>query len=466
MAPRLRTRLAVLHPYWDFWAESTPFDLERSREQLLATAADRIRPHGDVVWTGLVDLTRVPHVRDQLAALQPDVVVVVQSMATPPAVTTEVLDAVPGAVVVVWVLRSAGSVRADFDHADITAEGATVGTPMLTSVLVRNGRPFDLITQHLTHPELDGTLATVLSAATAAASLRWARIGRVGHPIAGYDCVDLDPDQLRRSVGATVVPIEPAEVLERYQAVAETDVDDLVARIAGDHQVEADVTTDELRRAARSWRALDTLAEAHQLDTGAFNCHVPEIRLGSDIGIAPCFALGCATSAGIPWTCAGDVVTAVAMLAAKRLGAAALYHELEAFDDESGTFVIANSGEHDRALAPSDVPALGANPWYPGPPRSLCARLTAGAGPASLLGFVQLEGTHRFVVAPGEFVAGGYPSTGTANAAFRFADPDAAAAWRRWCLAGVNHHAVATGGAMLEAVRRMAGHLDVEVIEV
>jgi len=39
---------------------------------------------------------------------------------------------------------------------------------------------------------------------------------------------------------------------------------------------------------------------------------------------------------GKPFTCTGDILTAVAMLTTKRLGAAALYHEIEAIDYESG----------------------------------------------------------------------------------------------------------------------------------
>ena len=33
-----------------------------------------------------------------------------------------------------------------------------------------------------------------------------------------------------------------------------------------------------------------------RFDAGAMNCHVPEIRLGPDVGIAPCFGLGRSTT--------------------------------------------------------------------------------------------------------------------------------------------------------------------------
>ena len=55
------------------------------------------------------------------------------------------------------------------------------------------------------------------------------------------------------------------------------------------------------------------------------------------------------------------------MLTTKRLGGAALYHEIEAIDYATGEVVIANSGEHDLAwLAPGERPRLRRNGWFCG----------------------------------------------------------------------------------------------------
>src|SRR5260370_33289845 len=114
------------------------------------------------------------------------------------------------------------------------------------------------------------------------------------------------------------------------------------------------------------------------------NCHVREIRFGEEIGITPCYGLGRLTSRGIPWTCAGDVVTAVAMLSVKRLGGAAIYHELEAVDYATGEVGIANSGEHGLDwCAPGERPRLPRNGWVarPQPRRGGWGRRGATAGP-------------------------------------------------------------------------------------
>src|SRR5206468_8257638 len=140
--------------------------------------------------------------------------------------------------------------------------------------------------------------------------------------------------------------IEAAELRELYLAVDRARVTDLERETRDLYEVEPSAEGDVLARSLRAACALDDLVERHRLDAGAINCHVPEIRFGPEIGIAPCFALGRETSRGIPWACAGDGVTAIAMLTLKLLGGAAQYHELESLAYDTGELVAARPGAH------------------------------------------------------------------------------------------------------------------------
>jgi hypothetical protein len=275
----------------------------------------------------------------------------------------------------------------------------------------------------------------------------------VGRPIDGYDCVDCDEAALRAATGIELVPVEPAALRAAY---LEADGRGAEADVVTGFEVE----TACLGRSARFAAALETLDGRLGVDAGAMNCHVPEIRLGDEPGIAPCFALGRETSRGVPWTCSGDVVTAVAMLTLKLLAGSALYHEIEALDHATGEALLANSGEHDLALA-GERPQLVGNPWWQG----ACARFTLPAGPATLVAFTphaDEPSGFRFVVAVGEFTGRRLPGTGTVNGALRFAgDEPVAATWERWARAGVNHHSAAARGHHAAGVRAVADHLGV-----
>ena len=140
----------------------------------------------------------------------------------------------------------------------------------------------------------------------------------------------------------------------------------------------------------------------------------------------------------MPWACAGDVVTAVAMLTLKLLGAAAQYHELESLDYETGEFVVASSGEHDLAFA-GERPRLVRNLWYdadptaarapvspprrPGDARRLHRARRSGAG---LPLHRRARRVHRHGLAGGR-----HPLRGVS-----LPERPAPQAWTRWCRAG------------------------------
>jgi L-arabinose isomerase len=455
---RSAPRVALLVPYWDFWERSVAYDLRREREALARAAADALTV--DVVALAIVDSDPAAEAaRRRFKEAGAEAVLVLQTMAAPPAPTLAALGDLP---VVVWAAQKEPSVPSGFDHAGITSFGATVGAPMVTSLLVRHGRHFELVVGPLDRTD---AVDAVLLAASAATRLARARIGRVGPTQPGYDHVAADPGRLGAEVGIELVPIEAAEFRDLYMRVPAGRMEELERETRALYDV--DVEGDSLGRSLRAASALDELVARYELDAGAFNCHVPEIRLGGEVGIAPCFALGRSTSNGVPWTCTGDVVTAVAMLAAKLLGGAAQYHELEALDEETDELVVASSGEHDLELAPGVRPRLIANGWFAHDPhRGACACFTAPVGPATLVAFAQLDAGFRFVAAEGAFTGKGWPGVGTANAAFRFDAGPATEVWTRWCRAGVAHHAAASRGLLGAAVESAGGFVGVETIRV
>jgi L-arabinose isomerase len=473
MEPR-RPSILVVHPYWTLWEHTAPPGFRGARLEMARGVArelsDQFEPVDFVEVASVDDGHRMGSVWAEDGV---DAVLVLQTMAVPPAYMLALLDALPGVPVVVWALHETNLVGSDFDHASITTGGATVGAPMLGNMLARTGRPFELVLGRTSDPATLRRVRDALRIGAVARGLRRARLGRVGSPVEGYLHVDVPDDDLRGATGIESVRIHPDEVVERYRAVDPAAQDDLEAEVRAGWSFEGDPTEGEsLARSLRMALALEALVADFRLDCGAFNCHVPQFRFGDEIGIAPCWGLGRLTSMGVPWTCTGDVLAAVAMLTTKRLGGAALYHELEAIDYATGEVVIANSGEHDLAWSASgERPRLRRNGWFCGvdPHCGVCAVLEPAAGPATLVGFTphpRALGGFRYVIARGELTARRFPGTGTSNGAFRFATGPVEDAWARWAATGVNHHASATPGDLSDAVAGVARHLGIEAVVV
>lgn len=472
MAPTTRPRAGVVHPYWTLWEHTAGPTFRADRIALARSVADELADVVEpVVVLEIASAEDGAAVSRQLAASGIDVLLVVQTMAVPAAWTLAAIHALPRVPVVVWALHETGLVDGAFDHAAITTQGATVGAPMLSNLLSRDARPFELVLARRSDTAGVRRVRDALRLAGVARGIARARLGRIGRPLDGYRHVDVDDDALRDATGIELVAVDPDEVVDRYRAVDEARVRALEAEVLRDWTLEEPLAgSDSLARSLRAALALEEVADRHALDGGAFNCHVPQFRFGDEVGIAPCWALGRLTTAGRPFTCTGDVVTAVAMMTTKRLGGAALYHEIEAIDYATGEVVIANSGEHDLAwLAPGERPRLRRNGWFCGRDAQcgVCAVLEPAPGPATLVGFTphpDARGGFRYVVARGELTERRFPETGTANGAFRFLDGPVEEAWARWARAGVNHHSAATPGDLSADVATVARHLGIEAV--
>ena len=437
-----------------------------------------------------------------------DVIVVVITMAAPPTHGMTFLDRFEDVPLVVWSLQRSRNIRAGFDATDITSAGTAVGTPQLTNMLARTGRPHEIVVGSLDDEACHGRLARAVHVAATASALRRARIARVGQPPPGYACVDTDAEALRRTTGITLVAVSPAELRRRIGEVPSEAVDRLAAEAVATADVATDLTAARAEgaptagevapcpgraashlddstavaaglaagvaggRSLAGAAALEALDDDLEIAAGAMNCHVPELRFGTEVGVTPCYGLGRETSRGIPWTCAGDVLTAVAMLVGKRLGGAALYHEVEVIDFDTDEVAIANSGEHDLAWCPAGRrPRLQPNPWYTDDPLTgACMWFELPPGPASLIGFTPHSDEpsgYRFIVAEGHITERSLPQSPTVGGVFRFAgEAGVAESWGAWAAAGVNHHSSCSPGHLAADVATVARYLGVGCVQV
>ena len=477
-----KPRAALLMPYWTFWEPSVGGPgFRREREALLEETARRLTLAGEsdggleIVWRGLVDSTAAgERAAAEIAVAGADAVLVAQTMAAPPMYAKTALDGLADTPVIVWAAQRSRSIWVGFDQYDITAQGATVGTPMLTNVLGREGRPFELATGAAEDGVVYPRLVRIIRAAATARSVSRARIARVGRPMDCYACVDADDGELRRATGIEVAAVSPDEVADRYRecrdvARVESEIGE---RFAPEKDGEGGGGEEARWRSLRLAAALEELDREGGFDAGAMNCHVPQIRYAEDPGVTPCFALGRETTRGVPWTCTGDVVTAVAMLVAKRLAGAALYHEVEAIDFVRGETAIANSGEHDLAWCPDNVrPRLGPNPWFLADPLTgVSAWFELPPGPATLVGFTPHHAEpsgFRLIAAEGDITERSFPDSPTVGGAFRFAGDDPVGeTWSRWAKAGVNHHSACAPGRIADQVAIVSRYLKIGFIQV
>jgi len=469
-------QVAVLVPYWAFWEKRASHNLREDRLRLVDQVEALLSKSSvEVCWKGFVDsLTAGVEAAEAIRLTPAAAILVVQSMAVAPAYTLSTLNQLPDLPVIIWALDKHYDLPAEYDAADITAAGSTVGSPMLTNVLNRYGRCYILVAGRIHDSQCVEKVVRALAAGSVASAISKARIARVGKPIEGYDCVDVNDQLLKAAMGIEVVVIDPDEVRRRYLEVGEDQVNALAEEVRSNFDIDPDAEGESFQRSMRFGAALEKLDKEKRLSAGAMNCHVPEIRFSDVPGITPCFALGRETSLGIPWSCTGDVITAIALLAGKLLSGAALYHELEAIDYLNNEIAIANSGEHDLIWYDQRCkvrPQIKLNKWFLLDTRcGVCARFEMKRGPATLISFTPHHAEpsgFRFIAAEGHITGRHLPHNPTVGGAFRFAGEEPVSAlWQHWVNAGVNHHSAITPGHIAVDIGMVAKFLKVGFIKV
>jgi L-arabinose isomerase len=466
-----KPRIIVLAPYWDFWEHTIGTVLRGDRALQAHRVAELLSDEYNVAYVGQLTAPDPASAIGRRLADGPviDAILVLSSLAVPPRTSTALLDQLPGIPVVIWAVYDSNmQVGPSFDHGRITSNGATVGAPMLASALLRSRSHVDVLLGRADDESAIRRVRERLRIAAVASRVRRARVGIVGSPVEGFDHVVTAADELQGKLGLTTVEITPGEFRDEFLATRPGRVLERARELASEYRLDT-VGAVDLHRGTQAVLALEAICLRHKLDAGAMNCHVQEIRLGDEVGIAPCFALGCLTSSGIPWSCTGDVLTAIAMCVTSKLGGPTLYHELEALDYQTGEMVIANSGEHDRRWWPEgELPPVHCNLWFKGLNQrcSLCVSATLPSGPATLVAFVQGgRGGYRLVTARAELTGRALPATGTTNGALRFA-ADPVGSWERWVGAGAGHHSCLTNADRAQELRHLAQLLALDLVEI
>lgn len=457
-------RIAVVMPYWHFFEVVSGIDLRADRERLLADAARTLSHHGVVVVADVLEgADGVVAARESVEKARPDVLLLLLTMAAPPSAVGLLLAALPALSVVVWSCeRSAPGGGSEgpsgaVTEAEIVQRGTSVGTPMVTSDLVSAGRPFALVLGDPAAAATHDQLAGALRPAAVATRVRRARVGRLGEPMPGYTSVDDTDDNLHRSLGLEVVRLPASALGSVTNDTTGPEVEAWMSTQGAAYDWPEE-TTDGIPQAIRAAVALQTLLRRHGLDAGSLSCHAPEVRGSNAVGVAPCLALGSATSAGCPWTCTGDILTSIAMLVGSLLTGTSWYHEIETHDQISDRWVLANSGEHDLRWAQGRA-VVRPSPWWPG---SVNARHDLAVGPCTLIAIRRTRDGHRLVAAEADITGDERLHTGATSAWLRFRGAPGPDVWRAWVLAGAGHHSCLVRGHVAGELLKIAEHLLIE----
>ncbi|MGQ9491343.1 MAG: L-fucose/L-arabinose isomerase family protein [Anaerolineae bacterium] len=300
---------------------------------------------------------------------------------------------------------------------------------------------------------------TLARAGRVARLLRHTRIGRFGRNPDGFEPCTYDGDALAALLGVKVEQRELTEVFTGARAVADSDVEPVMAalgrRVAGLETLEQPA----VRKTLGSYLTLRRLAGESGYAGLAVRCW-PEFF--TELGCAACGAMSLLSDEGTPCSCEADVNGTITQLILQWLsGGPAFGTDMVGFDGEQDHTVLWHCGLAPLAMADPEfqprgtvhsnrkLPLLMEFPLKPG--RVTIARLTQAG-----------DGAYRLVAGSGEMLRAPLSFSGTSGV-LRF-DRPALEVLDTIMRAGLDHHISLTYGDFMPELLALGEILNIPVL--
>jgi len=441
-----------------------PADFRDERLAAAATAHAQLRSLARCIHAPVLDSAdAVSTAIEALRGSELDALVIVPTMATPPAWALDVARGLGPVPVIVLALREFDTVPDGYDTTQATRFSLLVGVSMITNALLRASVPFELLLATAGDDDLDAQLAEALAAARAAAAVRRTRLVALGAPIEGYTDVEVDEERLQ-ALGVTCTNVDALEVARWSREVNEPQ---LAATISAARELGSVAVDDEpLRRAAHVACVVTRAVRDTGATAGAVNCHGALVRNNPDLGVTACLALSLLAREGIMLACTGDLPVALALTMGRAVAGASLYAELYALDRPGDWVLAANGGEGDTGAARAGSVRLLPEAHYLGVHGAgVAVAFEHEPGPVTLASLTPLDsarGQWRLILADGEVIDSRHRAMEGPNGMVRIDGFAALPAYQAWCEAGASHHVAVTPGRWSRVLARAATYLGIE----
>ena len=292
------------------------------------------------------------------------------------------------------------------------------------------------------------------------------RLGVMGNYYGGMLDIYSDLTQQCAYFGGHVEILEVEELAALRRESSEADLARRVAEFKTDFDVQADCSTEELQRAARTSIALDKLVEIHRLGSLAYYHKGVGSPENEDAISSIILGTSLLTSHGVPVAGECEIKNAQAMKIMDSFGAGGSFTEYYAVDYDDDVVLMGHDGPGHIAIAEGRTKVRPLEVYHGKVGRGLSVEMSVKHGPVTLLSVVQtVDGKLKLLVAEGESVPGPILEIGNTNSRYRFS-PGARNFMNDWNAHGPAHHCAVGVGHISSKLKKLAVLLGMECDQV
>ncbi|MDJ0685002.1 MAG: L-fucose/L-arabinose isomerase family protein [Alphaproteobacteria bacterium] len=295
------------------------------------------------------------------------------------------------------------------------------------------------------------------------ATLRGAKIGRLGDHPGGFDTCGYDPDAVRDLAGVTVEAMPLDTLFDKAQAVSEDAVQQTRTLAERDVGGLDSVDQDQLDKSLRLKNALDEIRSEGGYAAFAIRCW-PETF--TEYGGAVCGPVSMMGEKRVPCACEADIYGAMTSLILQGIADAPTFQvDLVDIDTEDDSCIVWHCGQAPISMADREAEAEEATATiHTNRKMPLLYEFALKPGTVTFARLSQSRGEPKLVIARGEMLRRPKAFTGTSGAV-RF-DAGADRVLKSLMDGGLEHHTGLVYGDFVEELKGVAKALGVPVLEI
>ena len=368
------------------------------------------------------------------------------------------------APVVVWNTQQIEFLPEDADFDLIMLNSGMAGVPEMTSLLLRTGRSFWVVTSMMDDPKGHQQLADYIHAAGIIKQLKQARIAIFGHAFEGMTDLMIDQLSLRQCIGPVCWPVEPEKVAITMSEITEVELQALINKESGRYHI--DIAQPQFEQSCRLALALEKVTRDGKFDAVA---SFDQVWLTDPrVGIIPSYGTGRLCELGIPCSTEADITTVTAMLILQGFTGKATFLENYVIDFKHESIILSHDGHGNPAMAasPADV-TLKHSIYYEGVKGFGAGfEFAYAAGPVTNLSLVPVQGHWRLIISEGESIAIKPRPVAAPQMLFKPKSLPIADWCTRWVEAGAPHHQALAFGHLADKIKIYAKMQGLNFIEI
>jgi L-arabinose isomerase len=237
---------------------------------------------------------------------------------------------------------------------DTTKNHGMHGVQDLANVLLRAGRPFQIVTGHYEDARTLGEVKAWCEAARVARDMRGLRIGLVGYAMEGMGDFGLDETAFLSQAGVEVRRIGMTDLARRARQAPEGMISEEVAADRARFVFANDVTASEHDASVRlEWALRETLRERGM---SGFAAHFLAVGDEGTLDTLPFLAASKLLAEGYGFGGEGDVTSAAVVCMMQKLAGEANFTEMFTMDFAHNAVLMMHMGEGNWRMARKDEP--------------------------------------------------------------------------------------------------------------